>query len=647
MSRRTPPGDGGAGGPSDISENGSATAPKPQPENVPAELRGGGWCIVRWPDKSPRSPRTRRRISTTTRRGWATFNVACAALKPGDALGRRLDPGDDVIVIDLDRVRDPASGELTDEARAILDRFPNCFTEMSPSGRGLHVWTCSSEAQDVNTPRVQVFTGESSRFCTLTGDTLPDRDQLTSAAPEAIRWLMQTYPPSADSDDGDDEMPALLDQWELDDLPELDPEDQATLDGNFPAGADRSRLVSRVAHRLAAAGLGAAQLLSRLWWSDGPRDVALDHRRRDDDRALAYLWRHHARPAVRGAVDATEGFDEVQDQQDQDDDDDTSTDPLSWTRRFKMSKTEADKLASPSYVEDGLIVQGHVIAVAGAPNSGKTTIFFDLAGRWAAVGYHVLYVNADTSAADAKQMVYAAEREGFDLLLPDMKVGQSMANVVAQLERMVQREGDFSGTVMIFDTLKKMTDVISKQMSKELYRTLRALSARGMTIILLCHTNKYLGADGKPIYEGTGDLRSDVDELIYLIPQKHGDGSLTVSAEPDKVRAVIRPTTFEISSERDVRIADDFVDVAAQIQARVQREKDEPVIETITEAIQCGRTKQSEITTHCKEYGNGRRTVLGVLRRYTGKLWHAEKILAHNATTYELLSDREGGGVNK
>ena len=42
--------------------------------------------------------------------------------------------------------------------------------------------------------------------------------------------------------------------------------------------------------------------------------------------------------------------------------------------------------------------------------------------------------------------------------------------------------------------------------------------------------------NGKPIYEGTGDLRSDVDELIYFIPEKHEDGSMTVSTDPDKTR---------------------------------------------------------------------------------------------------------------
>ena len=55
----------------------------------------------------------------------------------------------------------------------------------------------------------------------------------------------------------------------------------------------------------------------------------------------------------------------------------------------------------------------------------------------------------------------------------------------------------FSGQVFIFDTLKKMTDVINKRAAKDLLATLRGLSTKGMTIILLAHTNKYKGADHK------------------------------------------------------------------------------------------------------------------------------------------------------
>jgi len=311
--------------------------------------------------------------------------------------------------------------------------------------------------------------------------------------------------------------------------------------------------------------------------------------------------------------------------------------PLDWTSRFMMSREEADEISDPEMIEDNLIVKGHLIAVPGPPGAGKTTIFQHYyAGRWAAQGYQVIYVNADVSASDAKRMVHEADQQGFQLLLPDMKAGLSMADVVKHLEQMAHSGGDFSNVVMIFDTLKKMVDVIQKSAAKSLYRTLRSLTAKGMTVIVLGHTNKYLGQDGKPVYEGTGDLRADVDELIYLIPQKNDDGSMTVSAEPDKVRAALQPMTFHIAPDRTVSIQKQYVNVAARLLEEQQREKDAPAIEAICEALASGKFQQVEIVAHCAEHKVGQRTVLAVLKRYVGSTWDREKGMQRNAWTYRL-----------
>ena len=95
----------------------------------------------------------------------------------------------------------------------------------------------------------------------------------------------------------------------------------------------------------------------------------------------------------------------------------------------------------------------------------------------------------------------------------------------------------------------------------------------GMTIVLLAHTNKYNDADGKPIFEGTGDLRTDVDKMIYFIPQFHSDKSMTVSTVPDKVRGSFQPITFSISANREVIPEDDYVDTITANKVKAQREK--------------------------------------------------------------------------
>ena len=259
----------------------------------------------------------------------------------------------------------------------------------------------------------------------------------------------------------------------------------------------------------------------------------------------------------------------------------------------------------------------------------------------------VYYVNADVSGVDAKRYYYQAKKYGFNLLLPDMKAGLSMMNVVYNLEKMNKIERDYSDTLFIFDTLKKMTDVINKTQSKSLYRTLRGLTAKGMTIILLAHTNKYKDSDDNYIFEGTGDLRSDVDELIYLIPQKHDDGSLTVSTLPDKVRGDFKPITFEISKDREVSQSD-YVDTIKHNKWKEQHKKDEHIIEAIYLALQDDKSVQIDIIKYCHEkYKIGNKSTKRVLDYFSegnNKLWIAERGTEFNKITYRKVIDSESGG---
>jgi hypothetical protein len=167
---------------------------------------------------------------------------------------------------------------------------------------------------------------------------------------------------------------------------------------------------------------------------------------------------------------------------------------------------------------------------------------------------------------------------------------------------------------------------------------MRKLSARGMTCILLAHTNKYRNADGKFQYEGTGDLESDVDELIYFEPQENPDGTLTVSTRCEKRRAEMTPMTWDIHRDRTVTQRSEYIDVASQAEEALQREKDQPVIEAVTESLSLGPKKQTEVIAHCQRLKQTEKRVRAVLRTYSGKLWLAEKLFEKNAWRYELVS---------
>lgn len=307
-----------------------------------------------------------------------------------------------------------------------------------------------------------------------------------------------------------------------------------------------------------------------------------------------------------------------------------------WADKLELSIEEAEKISDPTWIVVNLVIKGHVHVFCAEPNGGKTTIFLHLAGEMVNDGYNVFYVNADTSGGDAKSMVCEANELGFKLLLPDL-TGSTMDDIVDNLRNMKASGVDFNNVVFIFDTLKKMTDVINKTRAKELYKLLRSLSGKGMTIILLAHTNKYNDANGKPIFEGTGDLRADVDELIYLIPHKNDDGSMIVTTDPDKVRGKFKPVTFEIDSDRNVSLKDEYVDTAKINIETVQVVKDKQAIKIIDAALNNGVQIQKEIIKYCGAESIGKRTVLRVLRAYSTSIqvgMESHKLPCKTTTTF-------------
>ncbi|MET0104833.1 MAG: AAA family ATPase [Sedimenticola sp.] len=327
-----------------------------------------------------------------------------------------------------------------------------------------------------------------------------------------------------------------------------------------------------------------------------------------------------------------------------------TTHPLAWTENFIMTIEEAEQVSDPEWIIPNLIIRGHLIVIPAPPNGGKTTIIWHLCQEMVDKGFRVYYVNADISGGDAKHLVQEAYERGINLLLPDMKAGLSMNDVVNNITQMNEQAEDYSDYVFIFDTLKKMTDVINKTRSKELYKVLRGLTAKGMTVVTLAHTNKYNGEDGKPIFEGTGDMRSDFDELIYLIPQHNPDGSMTVSTDPDKVRGTFEPITFNISPEREVTLQSEYVDVTEYQRRKAQLERDEPTIEAIREAISKGKIKQVDIVADCKERKIGKNAVIKVLKRYShgpDSKWKEESGFQNNTKIYTLRGTPRGQTENQ
>lgn len=137
------------------------------------------------PTKVPYQPRRfHSRASVTDAGTWATFAEAKEVLSVGgfEGLGRVL--GDGLTVIDLDGCRNARTGRLTPRARWVL-RLLDSYTEVSPSGTGLHVWVYGTLPEGRRRTGAWIETYDTGRYMSLTGDHVPgSRDSVEKRVAE-------------------------------------------------------------------------------------------------------------------------------------------------------------------------------------------------------------------------------------------------------------------------------------------------------------------------------------------------------------------------------------------------------------------------------------------------------------------------------
>lgn len=104
---------------------------------------------------------------------WSTFEEVTEALHAEGSgfrgVGFVFSSGDPYSGIDLDKCRDPESGEINDWATQIISKLSG-YTEISPSGKGVHIIVRGKVPRPANTKQIEAYSVE--RFFTMTGRQL-------------------------------------------------------------------------------------------------------------------------------------------------------------------------------------------------------------------------------------------------------------------------------------------------------------------------------------------------------------------------------------------------------------------------------------------------------------------------------------------
>lgn len=280
-------------------------------EGIPLEMRNRArWAPWRaeWNPKKQkygkiphRADRPEHGLSNKSTKGWTTFEKAMAAYRANPerfaGVGYLMTEQTDVVGVDLDHCRDPASGEMAPWAAELIAKLDS-YTEVSPSGTGLHVIVAGHVPEDwANFEQgVEVYSGNVPRFLAITGELVPGAPAAVRPAKPAVldtmaaRWrkklsVAEVY---------DLRLPDLLPDTLLPDIGDLDLPTHAR---NFlnagPEPGDRSRQLFATSIALHQAGCTREEVLSILEQNDHAMEIALDHRRQDYDKALRYLWKDH------------------------------------------------------------------------------------------------------------------------------------------------------------------------------------------------------------------------------------------------------------------------------------------------------------------------------------------------------------------
>lgn len=141
-------------------------------QNIPLELRQiPNWVAWRKEltedgkeTKIPYNPKTGFKASPTNPEHWGTFEQACSVMQHCDGIGFVLTSTCGYVCIDLDPTEDTEEIKLQEN---IYNAFES-YAEISPSGKGLHIWIKASLPSGRKRKPVEIY--PNARFMTFTGN---------------------------------------------------------------------------------------------------------------------------------------------------------------------------------------------------------------------------------------------------------------------------------------------------------------------------------------------------------------------------------------------------------------------------------------------------------------------------------------------
>ncbi len=501
---------------------------------IPAELKAiPQWVVWIWATrdgkatKIPIDPRVKRSAAVNDPETWSDFDTAYSLATrwrtPG-GIGFMFTADDPYCGVDLDKCRDPKTGEFTDGARRIIDRV-GTYTEVSPSLTGAKMIVRAALMEGRNrTDGIEFY--DRGRFFTITGQHVEGTPTTVETRQAEISALhAEFFPPKEQSER---KRPPEMAGEKLD----LDDDELIRRIRRSKQGYKFDGLMHGE-HDFESESEADCALASIVgWWTGGDREQMLriikasrlwdekwerpDYQRRTFDAGLAGVTDFYGTRAERAAPPAPENQ--------------TGPPPEAGDlpkRNFLWASELKAQDKNDKWLWEGYISRGGISLFSALWKAGKTTLLshllkaFEQDGEFCGLpvkGCKVLYITEEDQGtwADRRDLMEFGDHVGFECR---PFVGRANAGQwVEFLAKVKQDVEDYKFDLVIFDTLGKLWPVKDENSASQVDEALMPLwplAGTGAGLLLVHHFRKGDGADATGS-RGSGALTAFVETIIEL-----------------------------------------------------------------------------------------------------------------------------------
>ena len=562
--------------------------------------------------KIPYTPGTDRWAARTDKpETWASYEAA-AGMKGCDGPGFVLTGLPELAAIDLDGCRDAQTGRIEPWAVAICQRAQS-YTELSPSGRGVHVLglaqglppTTVTLPQGDGGQQCEVYCGGTVRYLTVSWERLEEYPGELNDIGPLVRELLAEAEGGKRAKDRVDNIKSKPNGAE------------SLLLVKLPNDYDRAGWIKyAMAHKASGGDFETFDL----WSAKHPSYDAYETARvwqslKPNGTITGATIKHEARKhgIESGATPAK-----------------------------KLIKTSAEFVRGfvpPDYLIDGLLQRRFIYSLTGTTGGGKTAVLL-LAAYCTAVktlfggheieGGRVIYFAGENPDDVRQRWIAMAEHIGFDVNAINVHFVEgviSLEQLEEQLRAEIAETGDDGATLIIIDTSASYFEGIDENSNPIMgayARRLRRFTTfpGGPTVLVACHPIKNAGPDnllprggGAFLAEVDGNLtasRSDTVVTLHWLGKFRG-------ADFDPISLEFRNVTAEKLTDRKGRairtvMAADLTEAQVSEKKRAGRDEENEVLILMASAEE-GPPSLAAIAEHLSVSRSRAQRVMGRLKK--------------------------------